>query len=144
MWQHIVWAGLLIGGVSLYACHWAIEAGVHAQTMTFTVLTFAQLAHVMAIRSERESLLTIGIGSNRPLLAAVMASVALHLALIYTPALQVVFGTQGLPPSALALACALSLAVFVGVELEKWALRHGWLGRAAAPSASPTAGNRGQ
>ena len=144
VWQHIVWAGLMIGAVSLYACHWAIDAGVHAQTMTFTVLTFAQLAHIMAIRSERASLLTIGIGSNRPLLAAVMASVALHLALIYTPALQVVFGTQGLPPSALALACALSLAVFVSVELEKWALRHKWLGRAAAPSPSPTAGNRGQ
>jgi len=127
VWQHIVWAGLLIGGVSLYACHWALIHDVHAYTMTFTVLTFAQLAHVMAIRSERESLFALGIAGNRPLLAAVVASVALHLLLIYTPWLQAVFGTQAIAPSALLLACGLALLVLVGVEIEKWAIRRGWL-----------------
>jgi len=127
VWQHILWAGLLIGGVSLYACHWALQNGVHAQTMTFTVLTYAQLAHVMAIRSERESLFSIGLTSNRLLLTAVVASVALHLLLIYTPWLQTVFGTQSIAPSALLLACGLALLVFVGVEIEKWAIRRGWL-----------------
>ena len=137
VWQHILWAGLLIGGVSLYACHWAIGAGVHSQTMTFTVLTFAQLAHVMAIRSERESLFALGVASNRLLLAAVVISVALHLALIYTPWPQRVFGTEAIGPSALALACALAGLVFVGVELEKWAIRRGWLYADAAPSTRP-------
>jgi magnesium-transporting ATPase (P-type) len=99
----------------------------HAQTMTFTVLTFAQLAHVMAIRSERASLFVIGIFSNRLLLGAVVVSVALHLALIYTPELQAVFGTQALSPTALGVACALALCVFVGIEIEKWAMRHGWI-----------------
>jgi Ca2+-transporting ATPase len=127
VWQHILWAGLLIGGVSLYACYWALQNGVHAQTMTFTVLTYAQLAHVMAIRSERESLFSIGVASNRLLLIAVVASVALHLLLIYTPWLQTVFGTQSIAPSALLLACGLALLVFVGVEIEKWAIRRGWL-----------------
>jgi Ca2+-transporting ATPase len=127
VWQHILWAGLLIGGVSLYACHWALKHGVHAQTMTFTVLTYAQLAHVMAIRSERESLFAIGVASNRLLLAAVVVSVALHLLLIYTPWLQPVFNTEAIEPSALALAFALALLVFVGVEIEKWAIRRGWL-----------------
>jgi Ca2+-transporting ATPase len=127
VWQHIVWAGLLIGGVSLYACYWALAHNEHAQTMTFTVLTFAQLTHVMAIRSERESLFTIGVASNRLLLLAVVASVALHLLLIYLPALQVVFGTEALSAPALAVACGLAALVFVGVEIEKWAIRHGWL-----------------
>jgi Ca2+-transporting ATPase len=134
VWQHILWAGLLIGGVSLYACHWALENGVHAQTMTFTVLTYAQLAHVMAIRSERESLFAIGVASNRLLLSAVAISVALHLLLIYAPWLQVVFGTEAIAPSALALACALALLVFAGVELEKWAIRRGWLYANSTPS----------
>ncbi len=127
VWQHIVWAGLLIGGVSLYACHWALVHGAHAQTMTFTVLTFAQLAHVMAIRSERESLFAIGIASNRLLLLAVAVSIALHLTLIYAPAAQTVFGTQALSPQAFAVACGLATLVFIGVEIEKWAIRHGWL-----------------
>jgi Ca2+-transporting ATPase len=129
VWQHIVWAGLLIGGVSLYACDWALAHGEHAQTMTFTVLTFAQLAHVMAIRSERESLFAIGVASNRLLLLAVAISVALHLLLIYAPALQSVFGTEALSAPAFAVACGLAALVFVGVEIEKWAIRHGWLYR---------------
>ena len=127
IWQHIVWAGLLIGGVSLAACGWAIAYGEHPQTMTFTVLTFAQLAHVMAIRSETRSLWHLGIASNRFLLATIAASVALHLAIIYLPALQTVFGTQALSGRALLLAAGLSLAVLAGVEIEKWATRHGWL-----------------
>ena len=138
VWQHILWAGLLIGGVSLYACHWALAHGVHAQTMTFTVLTFAQLAHVMAIRSERESLFAIGVASNRLLVLAVVASVGLHLLLVYVPWLQRAFGTEAIAPSALALACALSLLVFVGVEFEKWAIRRGFLyASSAMPASSP-------
>jgi Ca2+-transporting ATPase len=113
--------------VSLAACAWAIGHGEHPQTMAFTVLTFAQLVHVEAIRSETQSLWRIGIASNRFMLATVVASVALHLAIVYVPALQVVFGTEALSLQALALAAALSSLVFFGVELEKWAARKGWL-----------------
>ncbi len=127
VWQHILWAGLLIGAVSLFACAWAIANGAHAQTMTFTTLTFAQLVHVIAVRSETESIATIGLASNRPLLLAVVGSVALHLALIYLPALQLVFGTEALDARSLGTALALALVVFVGVEIEKWAMRKGWL-----------------
>jgi Ca2+-transporting ATPase len=127
IWQHIVWAGLLIGGVSLAACAWAIAYGEHPQTMTFTVLTFAQLAHVMAIRSETRSLWRLGLASNRFMLATVAASVALHLAIVYVPGLQVVFGTQALSAMAVLVATGLSLAVVAGVEIEKWATRHGWI-----------------
>jgi Ca2+-transporting ATPase len=95
--------------------------------MAFTVLTFAQLAHVQAVRSETQSLWRIGLASNRLMLSSVVASVALHLAIVYLPALQVVFGTEALSLRALALAVALSSIVFLGVEVEKWAARNGWL-----------------
>ena len=36
--------------------------------MTFTVLALSQLGHVLAIRSERDSLFRIGLLSNPPLL----------------------------------------------------------------------------
>jgi P-type Ca2+ transporter type 2C len=127
IWQHILWAGLLIGGVSLAACAWAIRHGEHPQTMAFTVLTFAQLVHVEAIRSETQGLWRIGLASNRFMLLTVVASVALHLAIVYVPALQAVFGTEALSLQALALAAALSSLVFGGVEVEKWAVRKGWL-----------------
>ena len=71
MWQHILWVGLLMGGVSLLTQAWAIHSGsAHWQSMVFTVLTLSQLGHVLAIRSERESLFTQGVLSNRMLVIA--------------------------------------------------------------------------
>ncbi len=85
----ILWVGLLIGGLSIFTQYWAISAGsAHWQTMVFTVLTFAQLFQIMAVRSERESLFTIGLASNLPLLGAVLLGAALQLMVIYVPALN--------------------------------------------------------
>ncbi|MDH5480471.1 MAG: calcium-translocating P-type ATPase, PMCA-type, partial [Nitrosomonas sp.] len=124
LWQHMVWVGLLIGIVSLIAQSWAFHAGSNAwQTMVFTTLTFAQLAHVLAIRSERESLFSIGVFSNRYLIGAIVMTVLLQLAIIYTPFLQPIFKTQALTLSELGICCALASLVFVAVEVEKWAIR---------------------
>jgi len=129
MWQHIVWVGLLMGGVTLLAQAWALRYGLHAPSMAFTVLTFAQLAHVLAIRSETESLFAIGLFSNRPLAATFLGTVALQVATLYVPFMNEALQTQPLPAHALALAFALGSVVFVGVELEKLAIRRGWLRR---------------
>jgi Ca2+-transporting ATPase len=91
--------------------------------MLFTTLTLSQMAHVLAIRSERVSLFRIGLFSNKPLLAAVSLTVLLQLALIYVPALQTVFRTVSLSASDLALVLAVAVAVFGAVELEKWIFR---------------------
>ena len=131
MWQHILWVGLLIGAVSLIAQAWATGHGAHAQSMVFTVLTLAQLAHVMAIRSETESLFAIGVFSNRPLLLTVVATTLLQLATLYVPALNEIFRTAPLDAWELALCFVLAGVVFFGVEAEKWAVRRGWIYRAA-------------
>jgi len=125
LWQHALWVGLLIGALCLGVQAWALRAGTdeaanaHWQTMVFTVLTFAQMAHLLAIRSERESLFSIGLASNRPLLAAVLLTLVLQLATIYVPWLQPVFRTQPLSAAELALCFALAAVVFVAVEIEK-------------------------
>jgi Ca2+-transporting ATPase len=87
--------------------------------MVFTVLCFLQLGHVMAIRSERESLFTQGIFSNKSLLVSVAAMFLLQLATIYVPALNPVFRTQPLSPMELMAVLALSSIVFFSVEIEK-------------------------
>ena len=61
----------------------------------------------------------IGLASNRPLLAAVLLTLALQLATIYVPGLQPVFRTQPLSAAELALCFALAAVVFVAVEIEK-------------------------
>ena len=128
LWQHMLWVGLLIGGLSILSQAWAYRTGnAHWQTMVFTVLTLAQLAHVLAIRSERESLFTLGLRSNRPLLGAVALTVALQLAVIYLPALQPLFKTASLSGPELLLCFALASVVFLAVEAEKWLVRRGRL-----------------
>jgi Ca2+-transporting ATPase len=128
MWQHIVWVGLFVGGVSIASQAWAYGRGTeYWQTVVFTVLTISQLFHSLEARSERESLFRIGLTSNLPMLGAVLLTVALQLAVIYIPALNAVFKTQPLPLSDLVLCFALSSLVMVAVEIEKWLIRRGRL-----------------
>jgi P-type Ca2+ transporter type 2C len=132
MWQHIVWVGLLIAALCLLVQAWAIHAGTaHWQTMVFTVLTLAQMAQVLAVRSERDSLFTQGILSNVPVLGAVLLTFGLQLATIYLPWLNPVFRTQPLTPGELAICLAASSVVFFAVEIEKALIRRGWLYNAA-------------
>jgi len=121
---HVIWVGLLMAGVSLGMGYWAWSTGHKAwQTMVFTTLTITQLSHVMAIRSERNSLFKLGLLSNRSLLAAVTGTIALQLAIIYIPFMQKTFNTLPLSGAELAISMGLSLVVFFAVEIEKWVIR---------------------
>lgn len=120
MWQHIVWVGLLIGGLSLGAQAWAYHAGSpNWQTVVFTVLTFCQLAQVLVIRSERESLFSIGLFSNLSLLGSVLLTIGLQLVVIYTPYFNRVFHTTPLTMEELTVCLALPFIVMIAVETEK-------------------------
>ncbi len=130
LWQHVVWVGLVMAGVTLTIQAWAYHHEMaHWQTMTFTVLALSQMGHVLAIRSERTSLFRAGIGSNLPLLAAVALTVLLQLGTIYLPGAGAVFKTQPLSPGELLICLLLSTVVFFAVEGEKWLIRRGVLYR---------------
>ncbi len=104
----------------------------HGQTMVFTVLTLSQLGHVLAIRSERDSLFSQGVFSNRPLFFVVLLTIGLQMSTIYVPWLNQIFKTQPLTLIELVICFAMSSIVFIGVELEKWARRRGWISKEAA------------
>ena len=126
MWQHIIWVGLFIAGISIAAMAWAIARDVaYWQTVVFTVLTVSQLFHSLAVRSETESLFRIGLFSNLPMLGAVTLTLLLQLAVIYTPALNDIFYTQPLPLFDLVVCLVLSSLVLFAVEIEKWLVRRG-------------------
>jgi Ca2+-transporting ATPase len=120
LWQHALFVGLLMGALCLGVQAWALsQDNANWQTMVFTVLTLGQMAHVLAIRSERESLFSQGLRSNLPLLGAVALTLVLQLATIYVPVLQPIFRTQALSAGELALCFALAAVVFGAVEVEK-------------------------
>jgi Ca2+-transporting ATPase len=132
LWQHTLWVGLLIGGLGLGVLAWVRGAGAaggtggaaggdvqRAQTMVFTLLTLAQMAHLLAIRSERDSLFRQGLLSNRPLLAAVLLTLVLQAATVYLPLLQPIFRTTALSAADLGLCVGLAALVFIAAEAEK-------------------------
>jgi Ca2+-transporting ATPase len=126
MWQHMIWVGLTMAAVTLVTQAWAIHTGdAHWQTMVFTVLTLSQMGHVLAIRSERDSLFSQGLLSNIPLLGAVALTFVLQLGTIYLPAAHDIFRTEALTLNELLLCLALSSVVFFCVEIEKLLVRRG-------------------
>lgn len=120
MWLHILWVGLLMGSICLGLQAWGIRQGEHWQTMVFTALCMSQFGHALAIRSENQSLFSLGLFSNPFLFGTVVVSIAVQMAIIYQPVLQRIFHTQPLSFLELALTCVVSTLVFWGVEIEKW------------------------
>jgi len=119
--MHILWVGLLMGGVTLSTQAWFLKTGRDGwQTMVFTVLCLSQMGHVLAIRSERESLFSQGLFSNRPLLVAFLLTFGLQMATIYVPQLNPIFRTTPLTLLELVTTLALSSLVFLAVEVEKF------------------------
>jgi Ca2+-transporting ATPase len=117
---YVLWVGLLMGLVSLGMGFWAWATGrPNWQTMVFTTLTLAQMGNVLALRSERESLFSIGLLSNKPLLGAVALTFGLQMAVVYVPFLQGLFQTSALSAIDLAISLVVSLVPFSAVELQK-------------------------
>lgn len=124
----VVWVGLLMALLLLGVQAFGLaQQQDNWQTMVFTALTFTQLGNVMVIRSDRESLFTLGLLSNRFLLLTVVLSICLHMALVYVPALNSIFSTQPLSASDLLLCVAVAMVVMLAVEGEKLLIRKGRL-----------------
>ena len=91
--------GTIIGLGTLIVFVAALFMGVTmlgARTMAFTTLVFSQLFHVFDCRSEERGIFEVGIFKNPYIVAAVITSVSMQLAVIYTPVLQVIFKTTPL------------------------------------------------
>jgi Ca2+-transporting ATPase len=124
MGRDILWVGLFMGLVSLVMGFWVWRTGHPAwQTMIFTTLTLSQMGNALALRSQRDSLFSIGLGSNKAMLGTVLLTFVLQLAVVYVPFLQGIFKTVPMPPQELIISLTLSTVVFWGIELEKWLLR---------------------
>jgi len=121
---HVVWVSLLMAGLCIGTEAWMTWREKTAwQTMVFTTLALAQLGHVLAIRSERESLFSQGFFTNLPLAATVTVTLALQLAAVYLPIMNAILKTEPLDLGDLALAVGAACGLFFAVEIEKWRAR---------------------
>jgi len=69
---------------------------LEATTMTFAGIVACQVGTAMAARTDRVSLLSVGVLTNRLLLAGIAFELAVTAAVVYLPPLQRVFETRPL------------------------------------------------
>jgi Ca2+-transporting ATPase len=124
MGLRIIIIGILMGLVSLGVgyVYWLQDPAETAvwRTMVFTTLVLGQMGNALAIRSNTESVFSIGFFTNRTMIGAILLTFVLQLALLYIPFLQTIFDTQPLNARDLAIAIAASAVVFFVVEIDKW------------------------
>ncbi len=94
-----------------------------ATTMTFAAVVATQIGNGLAQRTTRESIRTVGLTSNRLLLAGIATEVALLAALVYVKPLADVFGFVPLRPVDWALLAAVAPTLLVADEVRKWVVR---------------------
>jgi P-type Ca2+ transporter type 2C len=122
--RDIIWVGLLMGLTFLAMGYWAESLGwENWQTMVFATLAFSRITLALAMRSERDLLVRKGLLSNKAILASVLLTFALQMAVIYTPWLQPIFQTRSLSRQELLICLALSTIGFWAVEIQKLVLQ---------------------
>ena len=108
----------LIVGVTL----WNLDDSAW-QTVLFTTLIFAQLALALEVRTEKRSLFSVGLLSNKPMLGAVAIGVVTQLALVYVPFLQRIFKTEAMSAPHMAMAVTAAFVIIIVAEIWKWWMR---------------------
>ena len=117
--RQTAWIGALIGVVALAVGYGYHETGrPEWQTMVFTSLAFLQVFQAIGIRSNTESILTIGPMTNRVMVAITTLVVALQLAALYSP-LNGLLDLEPLGATDLALCVGLGAALLVVLEVAK-------------------------
>jgi Ca2+-transporting ATPase len=99
------------------------EGAIHGRTMAFATLSISELLRAYTSRSERYSLLSIGVFSNKWMQWAVVASLIILLAIIYVPFLDPIFETTFLTVQDWLIMLPLILLPSLAAEANKWVLR---------------------
>ena len=94
-----------------------------ATTMTFLGMIMGQIGTAFAARTDRASLRSIGVFSNRLLLAGIAFELVLAAILIYVPLFQRLLGTAALPADLVAFVLPFPFIVWGADELRRWLVR---------------------
>jgi potassium/sodium efflux P-type ATPase len=122
-WRFGDWAGMAalgaapVGGLSATGIYMA------ATTMTLTGIVMAQVGNGFAMRTHRQSILSVGFFSNHLRLWGIGAELAGIAALMYVPALQRVFSTAPLTGHEWLVLAAFAPVLLIADEIRKFIVR---------------------
>jgi len=129
--RHMVW-GIIIQSVAITSAtllafwvglRWFPQKVEAAQTMAFATLSISELLRAYTSRSDRYSLRSIGVFSNKWMQWAVLLSVIIVLAIIYIPVLDPIFNTTFLGLREWLVIAPLVLVPAAAAEVRKWVTR---------------------
>ena len=119
--------GLMLAVIALSAFSYSLfvwrQTIDQARAVTFTVMVVAQLVHAFNCRSDRWSLFQVGVTTNRALIWAVVASLALQVGILAIPVMEPIFKVAPLPIEEWVLMAAMALLPLAMVEGVKWLRR---------------------
>ncbi|WP_129672108.1 cation-translocating P-type ATPase [Candidatus Chloroploca sp. Khr17] len=117
-WQ-VTWVGIVIGALALGVGFWYYQAGLAQwQTMIVVSLTLLQVFQALATRSNTESILTIGVFSNRVMWGIIVLVVGLQVLALFSP-LGLFLGLLPLTLNDMLICVGLGILLFVLIEVEK-------------------------
>jgi len=94
-----------------------------ATTMTFLGMITGQIGTAFAVRTQRASLWSVGVFSNRYLLAGVAAEIVLAAVFVYVPLSQSLLGTEPVPAADLLMLVPFPFVVWGADEFRRYLLR---------------------
>ena len=115
--------GTLIAIQSLWVLYDSLNKGIplpKIQTLIFTLVVISLMFNAFNWRSERYSVISLGIFTNKALIYAVLSTVILQLAAIYIPIMQMAFRTVPLSLSDWAMIIPLASTTLIAMELVKY------------------------
>jgi len=112
------------------------HAYLQATTMTFLGMIAGQVGTAFAARTERVSLRSVGVFTNRLLLWGIVFELVLAAILIYAPPFQSLLGTAALAPDMVLFVVPFPFIVWGADELRRWLMRRRNTG-AVAPAETP-------
>ena len=120
-WAFVVWTGLLQAAVVLGVYAWSLRTeGVDvARNLAFSVLVFVELFRAFAARHPEQTFWEVGAFTNLRLLAVVVASGAVQVALHHVPSIQRLFHVAPLTLADCVLSIGLGLVPVTILELTK-------------------------
>jgi Ca2+-transporting ATPase len=124
----MAFTGLLTAACTLavFAYELHVDANLQdARNAAFSVLVMEELLRSFAMRSDRRTLLEVGVVTNLRLLGIVAASFGLQLVIHHAPALQEVFGTRPMSLAQCVVWIALGAVPVTILELRKLIARRG-------------------
>ena len=114
--------GFYVGKFVTVSDHIAASHEV-GQTMAFVILGWSSVVHIFNVRSNTQSIFTIGFMSNRPLFWCAMLSISIIFGVAVIPGMMSIFQLVSLSAVHWLIVTLLSIVPLVVVELMKLRMR---------------------